>query len=515
MDLGRTKQELENRERLKKKREEELKRTLPRHSDFSSVIDRHKLIVSVEEKQFDATQKLYAQLLEQYDRTLETFVRCLLNALPLQDLAERLLKDVHHATGAHAQEQRLGTLEAQIRAISNAVESRAGGTPAKDEYELLKSETAANKATMAQVIRDIDRVNKEKEETRQLKTENATNKANIAKLLERIDTLTDQVARQAEELQQVRSIVDGQVPRCEALENKVRDHGQTLAEFDADNLSQAADFFAFEKPRLLEDVASARQHITNLSTTLSTMVARQAASPPPAILSAVVAQPQPAKATVEPHVIRMFEEHKEKFVTKMANKYGEMVESLRKMISALEGRIQALEERPLQAAPGGPDGEKLMRDVNLLSSTLQTSIDGVKEELDQKYLTIQTMVTTLDSQFNNVTTKDVYEAIVGHIEPLLPNSEQLRHLQEDVHRLNGLINIVYAQLRDNNGQGSPFQLATTLDGKKRNNELAAAANGGSPPPPQDAAHLTKRRRVDTGPTHTLPRLRKENGQHTS
>ena len=497
MELCRTTQDLTSCERLKRKRDEELKRSLPRQTEFSSILDRHRLMASVEEKQLDAAQKRYDQLKEKYDRAMDTFVKSLLEALPLQDIKEKLLKDAHNATGDHAQEQRLGTLEGQVRGISDTIATARLGDMAalKEEHERLKAETVANKAVIAQLLRDIEGLNGQMQETQQLRSENAANKADIAQLLDRVDKLTDQVARQGEQLQQTRGVVDAQAPKIVALDNKVQDHAETLANFDADNLNQAADFFAFEKPRLLEDLDSAKQNITNLSVALNSMLTKQTTSPPPAPShqGQEQQQQQARTAATDPQMLRILQESH----GKLAKTFGGMVDELRNADESLRERIQKLEERPAAAARVGPESEQLMRDVKMLSSTLQTSINGVKDEFDHKYSTIQTMVTTLDSQFNNVTTKEVCEAIMGHLEHLAPNSEQLRQLQQDVQTLNSQVNAVFTHLHDINHQGSQLQLLATLDGRKRTNEMAAGYNGASPPP--QGLPQSKRRRVLEGP----------------
>ncbi|ERS95036.1 hypothetical protein HMPREF1624_08525 [Sporothrix schenckii ATCC 58251] len=93
--------------------------------------------------------------------------------------------------------------------------------------------------------------------------------------------------------------------------------------------------------------------------------------------------------------------------------------------------------------PGSnPDVRDLEKEMRLLQQRMQYSEDDVRAvrvEFDGQCATLRMMVSTLDSQFNNLTTKDLFHAIIGHLEKMYPNARQL---QEDVKRIGLDVNLI-------------------------------------------------------------------------
>ncbi|CAK7230709.1 hypothetical protein SCUCBS95973_007663 [Sporothrix curviconia] len=85
-----------------------------------------------------------------------------------------------------------------------------------------------------------------------------------------------------------------------------------------------------------------------------------------------------------------------------------------------------------QQPNGGPspqDLENVLQVLQALQERMKSAEDGLQAtrlDFDGQCATLRMMVSTLDSQFNNLTTKDLYHAIIGHMERLYPTPRQLR-----------------------------------------------------------------------------------------
>ncbi|EFW98651.1 hypothetical protein CMQ_4503 [Grosmannia clavigera kw1407] len=81
-----------------------------------------------------------------------------------------------------------------------------------------------------------------------------------------------------------------------------------------------------------------------------------------------------------------------------------------------------------------PVGEasEVLADPRALQDKLTALEDSVKKtgvDVGEKYTQLRMMIATLDNQFNNLTTKDLFVAIIGQVEILYPNTRQL---QQDI-----------------------------------------------------------------------------------
>lgn len=113
----------------------------------------------------------------------------------------------------------------------------------------------------------------------------------------------------------------------------------------------------------------------------------------------------------------------------------EPIEPLSALPPATAQTLQtSLAVAPAQVAVG-PDVQELEKEIHLLQERMQYSEDEVRSvrvEFDGQCATLRMMVSTLDSQFNNLTTKDLYNSITGHLEKMYPSPRQM---QEDVKRI--------------------------------------------------------------------------------
>ncbi len=86
--------------------------------------------------------------------------------------------------------------------------------------------------------------------------------------------------------------------------------------------------------------------------------------------------------------------------------------------------------------------DAMMVELAALKTRVQAAEDGVQGvrlEADAQVTSLRLMVMTLDTQFSNLTTKDLFNAIVGHIEKMYPNGRQLQQdLQSIVKQIQAI-----------------------------------------------------------------------------
>jgi hypothetical protein len=125
-----------------------------------------------------------------------------------------------------------------------------------------------------------------------------------------------------------------------------------------------------------------------------------------------------------------------------------------------------------------PEIQVLEKDIQVLQERMQHSeneIRLVRVEFDGQCATLRMMVSTLDSQFNNLTSKDLYHAIIGHLEKMYPN---VRQVQEDVKKLAAEVQQVKQNNRTTSETIEKMEQLIGLPVSQKRPLAAGASNGG-------------------------------------
>jgi predicted nucleic acid-binding Zn-ribbon protein len=298
---------------------------------------------------------------------------------------------------------------------------------AKADNDKLREELKAGKSENEQLREKLetsmltaktanDRV---KGELQASKSEAAKQSAIIESLVEAMEALREKVNRDDRANAAVRNLVDR--------------HEDTLAEFDRDNLSVAADFFAFDKPKMetrlaqletivksnaangraLENNISAKfqERLDDLSQKHQVFERRvQAAEAMGSGKSSEVASSALGDAS------KALAEVRENFSASLRDSTAVLSENFAGQLATLKMEVESGLRMGLQENKSSWDAamESLNRDV--------------RAELNN----LTMMISTIDTQVNNIMTTDVYERIVGHMEKLLPTADQQRQVQQDL-----------------------------------------------------------------------------------
>ncbi|CAK7197736.1 hypothetical protein SEUCBS139899_000384 [Sporothrix eucalyptigena] len=116
------------------------------------------------------------------------------------------------------------------------------------------------------------------------------------------------------------------------------------------------------------------------------------------------------------------------------------VESVTFPAAALPTGAQATPQaQPEGNNAGLQDLENALQILQTRMKATEDEIQSTRRDFNGQCSTIRMMVSTLDSQFNNLTTKELYQAIIGHMERLYPNARQL---QEDVRHMAGQVTLM-------------------------------------------------------------------------
>ncbi|KAL1913690.1 hypothetical protein Sste5344_000654 [Sporothrix stenoceras] len=157
---------------------------------------------------------------------------------------------------------------------------------------------------------------------------------------------------------------------------------------------------------------------------------------------------------------------------------------------------------PLSALPartqlaGGFTVQELEKEMRLLQERMQYSEDelrSVRVEFNGQCATLTMIVSTLDSQFNNLTTKDLYHSIIGHLEKLYPNPRQM---QEDVKRMGADIHHLKKANENTNESVRKMKEIVRVHAGHKRSLTSGGSNGG---PPGESPSLAKRLKIG-GPT---------------
>ncbi len=196
--------------------------------------------------------------------------------------------------------------------------------------------------------------------------------------------------------------------RLEEQHRKLEEHESKLSNLDTDALEGVAETMSIDFPNLQRKVAG--------------------------IQAKVDAIPQETDAKQQALVdgVRLY--------MKGVEDLSHMVDDAERTRMNHEGRIQALERGSASGAgpvpaPGPATSELDGLDVKLFKSDLDSTKAAVDqlgqkvststEDVEGQLMMIRHSITSLESRFNNLTTKSMAEYIIGHLERLYPNSPQL------------------------------------------------------------------------------------------
>jgi len=408
-------------EKIRHRRDVEFKVSKQKHTEFPSVVEMHDKITKAEKENLEKVKKRAEQGAASLQKLADQMAVLLLQGLPLVQMREKALKDAQKSTAADTRDAKLTELQLQLNGLTESVKSAT-----QKQYELAEKFSKEAETRQAALNAPVgqDDVALLKEENAQLRSELASNKSDNAALLKQVDDLANLVSQQGAELQKLREASDSHSAALVAVKGRTDDHSRVLSEFDPDNLSQAADFFAFEKPSMVADAATQRSELDGLVESIKPL------------------------RTLEGQFSRL-----KSAQDRIIDRFGGMVNDLRKTAAQNEERIQKLESAtPTPAAAAAPEGpslrgetEKLERDLHSFNTALQSSIQVVQEESDQKCRKLNHMVDVLNVQFNNLTTKELCDQIIGQIENLFPNTRQL---QDDLNQLASRMAELETRLKD-------------------------------------------------------------------
>ncbi|KAK3903362.1 hypothetical protein C8A05DRAFT_14671 [Staphylotrichum tortipilum] len=312
--------------------------------------------------------------------------------------------------------------------------------------------------------------------------ENSALQSDISGLLSRVDNLAGQLAQHTQDTAALRDGVTACTQRLEQDAQKLEEHESKLSGLDTEALDRFSETMSIDFPDLQRRVAAMQLKVDS---TPQEIDSKQ---------QAMFAQVQNYMDTAGVNLAERVDE-----IQMSVMQHG-------KRLGALE-EAPASAEKPVSAAPtsqaAGPAFDVMNQDLALIKSEFNSTkavVDRLQHDcvaLTNKDIlgqlaAVRHSIMVLDSQFNNLSTRSLAEFIIGHMEHIYPNAQQLT---ADVKGLKLLTDSLASRIDGVEGRVQDFKGKVDIFTKTR---LEAAGmnggdmdNGGQPG--------QKRKRVEPGP----------------
>ncbi|KAK4043598.1 hypothetical protein C8A01DRAFT_43536 [Parachaetomium inaequale] len=395
---------------------------------------------------------------------------------------------------AEMKEQMKAQMEEMVKGIKDMKEVKY--------MKKIKEETAAEVKEQLRVMRKEldDRRSKSPDTVSSVQVstlvqkESSALKSDIAGLLKRVDELTGQLAQHTKDTASLRNDLAACTQRVDEEAGRVEEHETKLSSLDIVGLEEAPEVTSIKFPTLQRTVEGIQAKLGSLNTI----------------------SPQEVD-TKQGALFRRVEE----FVGRMGDSLGDMVDEAQKDAADHAARIKALEDASTSAASRLGTDISPSQTAKAEFETINSDIASIKSEFDATKITVDRLtqdvskiisedlnnqlaalrhtVLVMDTQFNNLTTKELAESILGQLERIYPNAGQLTDdveaLKMRVGSLADRLDGVEGRMEDFKGkpgsfaEDKPFDMSILAGGQDYfNGELDELMNGPNP----------KRRRIDSG-----------------
>jgi len=315
-----------------------------------------------------------------------------------------------------------------------------------------------------------------------LRTEHAGLKSDLSALSDRVDGLARQLAQYKDEIKPLRESID----ECSASANKSL---SLLSSVDLEGVDQIAEVFVGAWPTLQNKVADHERRIEEVAQGLQSVKATPEPPAPPT-------PPAPVAAAVDPSLARTVEQASataaqvKRVQEEMGTLWGGMLDDLDERMGLLTTRTAALEELAANLPRSPPP------DVDLIKGTtdklgqdfvkLTEKVEVVNDKMEQKCEYLNHQFTTLDSQYNNLSTKALAEHIIAQMEVFYPKNAQI---VADIDMLSKTVQELKRRWTDIGNEQATLRHALLEISSHVNPALADMDPKGN-----------KKRRIDAGPT---------------
>ncbi|KAK1761179.1 hypothetical protein QBC47DRAFT_397153 [Echria macrotheca] len=257
----------------------------------------------------------------------------------------------------------------------------------------------------------------------------------VSAATERLKELEARVERQAQDAQHMRDSVASRQDEVEGLKTEVDTHRRKLMHMDTQIWDEMADASLFTLPKLKADFERLEQSYQQTAAKQEKLDG----SPAPALTSQTEA----------------FKKEADQFQLKIITRVGGFVDELRARDTAIENQVKdvqakvaslraATENKPSSSEAPNPEAiNEIKRELSVvLQHVLKTDQDVQKasEEMAEKTKLLVLQFNSLQLQYQNLTTKELAQQIIGHLETIYPNSRQI---VEDI----GLLSVTTENLK--------------------------------------------------------------------
>ena len=492
-------------ERAVKRRKTEYEKSRERFPEFPSVPEAQNRFRDSQSKELKRIDELQRSHDAKYTQAAEGIAGHVLKSLPAMEMKARR-KEAEAASGKDLKFE-CSSLKNQMVQLKDNTKVQMGQMQsqwaAKMESELssLRKEMEAqlaesNRRQQNEFEARLARVENfwEQQAREQQQQSNAQAKAsadNLATLQSQLvgleaekSTLVELVGNLTQELAQCKDEVNllrGSVYDCTMTANDAR---SILRDVDLQGIDQIVEIFLGDWPRLQTKVAGHASSLEKLTLDFKQQQQQQQAASISERGSSKGAGPSGSSITLEQ--IKSGQDQ-------MGEMWGSMLDEMNQSVSGLASRMADLEAREAKTIASavkadtikGPADQQVQAQQAQDFSGLSDKVMGLSNELDRKCEYWNHQFTTLDSQYNNLSTKALAEQIIAQLETFYPRNGQV---VADISTLNKLLHDLTLRV---DAQGAEVgTLRRTFD------EITTQVENILPQP---VTNGKKRRRVDATP----------------
>ncbi|KAK3387007.1 hypothetical protein B0H63DRAFT_521085 [Podospora didyma] len=465
---------LETLDKVLKNKQTEYEKSMPKHAEFPSVPELQNKYRLRDQKSREDVLDALRKTREKRDKTCERIVRTLdlkgrakdsqVQSQPNKDY-DRKLDSLSAAWQDYQQDgkKERATLLAQVSELETRCaklqtqhdQDSADISQLKTQHEQFKSEITQNFQLEIQKMRDdfvqqqntlesrlqeslMEKLAKQLQKinipdvgptTTQIEEIRQKQMSDNSSLLGRVEELGQQLTQQNESVRELGTGLSSCQQKVTAQEEKVVSHEAKLASLDIHTLDQLAENYTFDFADFRNNVGNLQSTMGILQTEVNTL--QNATGELQDTVSNLqttmgnldqTAGNTPQTTSQRPGV--QVQEFRDKFTMLqslqdgMCDTFGRMVDGLRVVDEAQEGRIKALENAV----------HDLSNKVAQISEQIR-KVDGRVEEVSREQASkaefFGHQLLVLDSQFQTISTKELGERIIGQMEQLYPSARQL------------------------------------------------------------------------------------------
>lgn len=267
-----------------------------------------------------------------------------------------------------------------------------------------------------------------------IQQESSARVSDVSNLLKRVDELTGQLAQQSQDTISLRTDLTTCYQQVENQVQKVDEHESKLSNVDFNDLEGVAETMSLVFPNLQRKVESIQTTVDKFPERFAETISDTIEAKQDALLKQV-----------------------QQFLGKSGKAIGDMVDGVQRQVQDQGSRIKSLEGVHLCSGRlGTTDDQVAKREFESISSdvtSIKTDLNsintkvgglakdylGLSEQVNQVDLDIKKVgkdledqlkfirhsVTVLDTRFNNLSTRELAEQIIGQLEQVYPNARQL------------------------------------------------------------------------------------------